>query len=362
MIIFRYLISEIGKATSVILGILVLLFAGYSADRFLGDAAHGLLPMDIVAKMIALKVLIALDVLIPISLFLAVVLTFGKLNSDSEFVAMYTLQVTPGRMAGAVLTLAAALAVLVAGLSLEARPLAYRTLHDLARQGAMSLDVDAMEAGTFYVRRHGHLVIVLAHRDGLASPARGVFVKRWHDGHPEIIQARRGYRLPPAHPGGDPRILLRDAHVYEFGTAAKPGERTLAASSIVIDPDRHDAAPPARNAVAISSWTLAKSAAPSAVAELQWRLSTPVSTLLLGLLGIPLSRVRLRQGKYEKFGVAILIYAAYYLTFTSIRTWVQHGVIPAFPGVWWAPAMLALLLLGLSVAPGVAPRLRRRWA
>ncbi|MDE2581277.1 MAG: LPS export ABC transporter permease LptF [Rhodospirillales bacterium] len=361
MIVLRYLIGEISKAMAVILGVLVALFASYSADRFLGDAANGLLPMDIVARMIALKVLIALEVLIPVSLFLAVVLAFGKLNSDSEFIAMFALQVTPGRVTGAVVALAGAFALLVAGLSLEARPWAYRTLHELSRQGAMSLDVDAMEAGSFYVGQHGQLVIFLAHRDGPAASARGVFVKRRHDGYTEIIQARRGYRLAPAGPGREPRILLRDAHIYDFGTAAHQGDQAMAASSIVIDPSRHDPAPLAYSAVAASSRELAKSTAPDDIAELQWRLSTPLSTLLLGLLGIPLSRVKPRQGKYEKFGAAILIYSAYYLVFTSARTWVQYGMVSSFPGVWLAPAMLALLLLGLSVAPGMGPRLRRRW-
>ena len=36
---------------------------------------------------------------------------------------------------------------------------------------------------------------------------------------------------------------------------------------------------------------------PEDIAELQWRLSTPLSTLLLALLGVLLSRTTPRQGK-----------------------------------------------------------------
>src|SRR5262249_56264241 len=97
-------------------------------------------------------------------------------------------------------------------------------------------------------------------------------------------------------------------------------------------------------------------------AELQWRLSTSWSTLLLGMLGVPLSRARPRQHKNAKVGIAILIYAGYYLFYESARTWVQNGVIPPFPGIWIAPALLALTLIFALLGPQFNRKSRRRGA
>ena len=105
----------------------------------------------------------------------------------------------------------------------------------------------------------------------------------------------------------------------------------------------------------LRSLVLVVSHAPEDVAELQWRLSTPVSMLLLGLLGVPLSRAKPRQSKYAKMGTAILIYSGYYLLCTSARTWVQHGTMPSLPGIWWAPALLFLVLVAVASWP--LPRL-----
>ena len=91
-------------------------------------------------------------------------------------------------------------------------------------------------------------------------------------------------------------------------------------------------------------------------------MSTPLSTLLLGMLGVPLSRVIPRQGKYAKMGIAILIYSGYYLLGTSARTWVEKGVISAFPGIWWVPALLAVVLIIALVEPQIAVRIRSRTA
>ena len=121
LIIYRYLIREISKPLTIILGILMALFAGHSAAGFLSDAVNGLLPIDTVAEMIGLKVLISLEVLIPVSLYISVLLSFGKLYGDSEFTAMFALRVTPARVMGAVLTLSGCLALFVAGLSLVTR-------------------------------------------------------------------------------------------------------------------------------------------------------------------------------------------------------------------------------------------------
>ena len=72
---------------AVILSVLVILFASYSASRLLSDAVNGLMPADTIAALIALKVFISLEVLIPVSLYISVVLAFGRIYSDSEFTA-----------------------------------------------------------------------------------------------------------------------------------------------------------------------------------------------------------------------------------------------------------------------------------
>ena len=142
----------------------------------------GLLPADTVAELIALKAIISLEVLIPISLYISIILAFGRLYSDSEFTAMFALGMTPRRVMGIVATLAGGLAVVVAILSLTVRPWAYQRSHELTKRAETLLDVDYMEAGTFYVGDNGNRVIFVEHRDGPKAPAENVFVRttpRW---------------------------------------------------------------------------------------------------------------------------------------------------------------------------------------
>jgi lipopolysaccharide export system permease protein len=74
------------------------------------------------------------------------------------------------------------------------------------------------------------------------------------------------------------------------------------------------------------------------------------------MLGMPLSRAQPRQHRNTKVGIAILIYVGYYLLYESARTWVQIGALPSFPGLWIAPASLAVVLIVL-----LEPQLGLRW-
>jgi len=357
----RYLIREIARTLAVMLGVLVALFASYSASGFLADAVNGLLPADTVAELIGLKAIISLEVLIPVSLYISIVLAFGRLYSDSEFTAMFALGMTPARVMGIVAVLAGGLAVVVAILSLSVRPWAYQRSHELSKRAETLLDVDYMEAGTFYLADHGNRVIFVEHRNGPKAPAENIFVRTMHDGLPRIIYAQHAHQQPPATAADGSDVYLNDAHVYDFVAEGGPDDTASDMQQIIVPTGSRSVGVPEYSPVAAGTLSLAASSSPADIAELQWRLSTPLSTRLLGLLGVPLSRAKPRQSKYAKMGTAILIYSGYYLLCTSARTWVQHATIGAFPGIWWAPALLALVLI---VATAGLPRMKfsfNRW-
>jgi lipopolysaccharide export system permease protein len=343
LIIGLYLVKEITAPLIRVLVVLVVLFATYSAAGFLSDAANGLLPASSIAQLVGLKLLIALEVLIPISLYVAVILAFGRMHRDSEITAMLASTIPPWKILGAVVDVCVILALVVVALSFYARPWAYARLHSLAGRAAITLQTDAMEPDTFYVGQHGRRVIFFARRAGPGAPAEDVFVQIWHKDYTQIISARLASPLPEAWRGGVSQVHLLDAHVYEIGHDGKSDDRALDAGDLVLNPNTQSNSSKDYSAVATPSTKLFGSADP---AELQWRLSTPLSAILLGLLGVPMSWSRPRQGRYAKFGTAILAYFAYYLLFTSARTWVQHGIVPSLPGIWWVPGLLALFLLG----------------
>ena len=363
MIITRYLLREVVGPLAIVLSVLSVLFTSYGAASFLSDAVNGLLPTDMIVQVIGLRTLIALEVLIPISLFLSVVMALGRMYADSEITALFALGLTPARVMGVVLGLSLCMALAVAGLSLVVRPWAYSRSHELASLAAASLNTNNMEAGTFYVGSDGNRTIFIERRAGPAAPASGVFVQlRLREGGTRIIYARSVEQMPHSGDGDSSRMHLTDAHVYDIGPNGSGSEVVLNVNNLVLELASPAVEPPEYSAVAASTAQLTFSDSAADTAEFQWRLSTSWSTLLLGMLGVPLSRSRPRQHKHAKVGIAILIYAGYYLFYESARTWVQTGVIPPFPGIWVAPALLAGVVIFALLEPRLAFGLGRRRA
>jgi lipopolysaccharide export system permease protein len=102
---------------------------------------------------------------------------------------------------------------------------------------------------------------------------------------------------------------------------------------------------------AASTWQLAGSEKPADLAEFQWRLTTPVTTLLLGVLAVPLSRTPPRRGRHAKTVAAVLVFAVFYMFSVMARNWVEQGTVGAIPGVWWPDMLLGLLILVLLLRP-----------
>jgi lipopolysaccharide export system permease protein len=109
----RYLALEVLKPSAVVCGFLVALFAGYSWVTFLSKAVNALLPTNMILTLIILKVGIALEVLIPISLYFGVILGFGRLYSDSEMKALMACGVNPYRILLTIFALSCLVALLV---------------------------------------------------------------------------------------------------------------------------------------------------------------------------------------------------------------------------------------------------------
>ena len=97
---------------------------------------------------------------------------------------------------------------------------------------------------------------------------------------------------------------------------------------------------------AASTRALWSSEQPREIAELQWRLSRPVATVLLALMAISFTRAAPRKGKNDKtFIAAALVFALYYNLSGLAKTWVEQGVVAAIPGIWWLYGVFFLVVM-----------------
>ena len=104
-------------------------------------------------------------------------------------------------------------------------------------------------------------------------------------------------------------------------------------------------------ASAMPTRDLLTSGDPEQVAELQWRISIPLATFILGILAVPLSRSKPRQGRYGKIAIGLLVFIIYFNLMSAGRAWLEQGAVSPALGLWWVHAamlLFALTLIGLQ--------------
>jgi lipopolysaccharide export system permease protein len=117
-----------------------------------------------------------------------------------------------------------------------------------------------------------------------------------------------------------------------------------------------------RRSKAMSTSDLMHSRRPPDIAELQWRLSSPLISLLLALLGIRFSHTSQLPAGGTRSIVAIIVYALLFALFGVAHSLVDQGLVGAVPGLWWfyLPPLAMLWLMDLE--PFNAMRQNNNWA
>ena len=357
LIIDHYIIREIVKPTLTTCVVLIFIFGCYTATRYLADAVSGQLPGTTVIFFIFLKIAIALEVLLPTTLYLSVVIAFGRMYKDSEMTALSACGVSTARVMRPVLMVSVAIAVVVAAVSLFIRPWAYQQFFTLRARAQANFDLTRMKGGTFYEIADGQRVIFAERVDQQKDKARRVFIRTERDDTLQVIYAdKASQHLEPT--TGKQIIVFTDGHLYEFSRQGQKG-RIIEFEQSAMPLGPNGKIEPRYRIKAASSGSLALSDINEEIAEFQWRLSTPLATVLLALLGVPLSRSSPRRGKYAKVMTALVIFAFYYNLSAIAKKWVEKGVLDTLPGLWWVQLLLAGLLLLLLWRPQIVFRWRK---
>lgn len=345
-LISRYILRETFGAWLIVVAVLLTILMAKQFADILGDAAAQRLPRDAIGAIFALTSLRYVTLLTPIALFLGVMLALARLNRDGETAALSACGVGPGRLLVPVLALTSVLSLVLAWFSLLLNPEASARIDSIKLKAEQEVQLGALEPGKFMSPDNG--ATVLYPRAVVDNEARDVFMFAGRQQGDRVVTtlAQRAERtVDPS--SGAVAFVLHDGRRYE----GVPGTNEFLV--VEFDEGRIPIRPKEQQAVADSVLSrptaeLLASRLPADRAELEFRLSVPISVLVLAVLAVPLSRSAPREGRYAKVGIGLLAYIVYTNVLNIARVWLEHGVVPEWAGLWWVhvvAAGFAVLLL-----------------
>lgn len=343
MIIVRYLIRETIKSQIAIFFVLFLVFLSQKFISILAQASDGDIPASLILTLVGLNMPAMAAMILPLSIFVGILITFGRLYAESEITVMNATGMGNKFLIQAALYLALITSVLAGFNTLWLTPWALDKRVETMEQLSADNSVDLLQKGQFQRTPDGSAVVFIGDlkdkklsnvfvaqiipKDSLLPSvmiAESGLAKELEDGR-QILSLYDGARYE-----GLPRRLdymITDYEEYE----ALIGQREVTKKG--------------RDWDDLPTLTLINNPDKKAQAELQWRLSLIACIPLLTLIVIPLSAVNPRQGRFAKMGPAILIYMTYFLALSASKSGIEGGGLPVLIGMW--PVNISLLFAGL---------------
>ncbi|XKE45970.1 LPS export ABC transporter permease LptF [Halomonas organivorans] len=349
MIIFRYLTREILQTMAAVAGVLLLVIMGSRFIRYFANAAEGEIPLDILGTLMLFHLPGFLELILPLSFFLGILLAYGQLYLNSEITVLVACGTSPNRLLQVSLVPATIVAVLVGLCSLWLTPAGALHNEVMLEEQRSQLDFSALTPGRFQDFGGGRTAYTEALSDD-EQEMREVFIserQRRSDGTPSTVvtRAAAGYQTVDADTGSR-FLVLSDGQRYSVEPGRAQAER-LEFGTYAVRLSRAMERPDLEDPEYATTPALAADDDPAARAQLQWRVGLPVMVFILTLLAMPLSRVNPRQGRFAKLLPAIFLYVAYLSLLLAALDGIAQGGWPAGLGMW--PIHAAFLAVGLAM-------------
>ncbi|MFV0265065.1 MAG: LPS export ABC transporter permease LptF [Kluyvera sp.] len=344
MIIIRYLVRETLKSQLAILFILLLIFFCQKLVRILGAAVDGDIPTNLVLSLLGLGVPEMAQLILPLSLFLGLLMTLGKLYTESEITVMHACGLSKAVLIKAAMVLALFTGIVAAVNVMWVGPWSSRHQDEVLAEAKANPGMAALAQGQFQQSTDGNSVLFIEGVNGASF--HDVFLAQLRpkgSARPSVVVADTGHlsqnkdgsQVVTLNQGTrfEGTAMLRDFRITDF----KNYQAIIGHQTVTADPTDTEQ---------MNMRTLWNTDTDRARAELHWRLTLVLTVFIMALMVVPLSVVNPRQGRVLSMLPAMLLYLVFFLLQTSLKSNAGKGKLD--PAVWmWS---VNLLYIALAVA------------
>ncbi|MDY4279646.1 MAG: LPS export ABC transporter permease LptF [[Pasteurella] mairii] len=318
MIFTRYLTKEILKSQIAILFILLLIFFCQQLVRVLGSAANGNIPADLVLSLLGLGMPAMAQLMLPLCLFVALLLTLGRLYAESEITVMRACGVGPNLLVRVALILSVFTGALAAYNALWLSPWAINQQSKIVEDAKANPNMSALSSGQFITTNNNGVVLFIDNiKNNQINDVYVFQTQATQNAKPSVLVAENGELK--SLPNGDQILTLQNSQRIE-GSAVLPDFRIAHFDEYQAYLGHREADVKGKEAEILSMSQLLKSKSPAEKAELHWRITLILAVPLMALVAVPLSRVNPRQGRFAKILPALLLYLIYFLLQSSLKS------------------------------------------
>lgn len=342
-IVQRYLALEILKTTAATSLILFTILMSNTLGSVLSDVSNGETPIEALIPVLLGQSIQVLSVVLSLSFFLGVVFALGRLYKDHELIVLQACGYGYRQLYVPMLIVLIPVFLITAMCSLWLGAEMLQRAKLIIDEKNSAHEIQRMKVGQFNLSKDKQHVFFMQSISDDKLEIRDVIVTQKTKNQNVIETAKRG-RNKLDEKTGDLFLELSPGKRYE-GVAGQGDYR-------IIDFEKHGILME-RKQTRISPIKVKEKSLQDIIysnkredrVEFLWRVTIPLTVVILGFLSIPLAYIAPRQGRYGKIGVALLVFIVYLNLLGLTKTALNRENLPLWLNFWWVHSIFIVLTL-----------------
>ena len=345
MLFRKSLTRELTTTSIGVFLVLFLILLTTQTINMLGRAAQGRVANEAVAALVGFWSLGFFPVVLILTVFVSVLVVLGRAWRDHEMAVWFAAGQPLSAWIGPVLRFTLPFTLLIALGTTVIGPWAQTRSSEYAQTLKQREEISAIAPGVFKEAQGGRRIYFIERFDPATGAARNLFVRSVEENGLSTIFAERGFVR--TNEKGERELVLENGHRY-LGEAGRGDFEVGKFERYTV---RIGAPPKLIGAIAdvdmMPTAALLAENSPKARAELAWRLSLPLSSLILALMAIPLAYYTPRAGHAYNLLVALGAYLAYQNGLWLFRDWIKSDKLGSALGI--LPMHFIMLAIALAL-------------
>ena len=354
-IIDKYIAKELITAFLSVIFVLLMIVLSTEVVHLLKWVSQGSIPVSAFLSYLTNSLFEFSVVLIPLSLLMAILLAFGRLYRDSEMAAIMSAGIGPLQWYRPLMLVTIPVALILFILMMYVMPLITHQRAIITAQLQSQAEVDTLLVGQFNRAGKGDAVLFLESDEEDSNNIKNVFFqqRRNEENHVDLATGTSNYYDEEGR-----RYMMMHSGTHYVGSAGEYDFKIIRYKDYGIHIDKKLV----RARVTEKSMSVTQLWGSSKLvdqAELQWRLTLPLATIIVAIMALPLSRTDPRSGRYAKLAVALILYLVYSNLLGVGKTWIVQGKVPVWVGTWWVHLIAIIITLILLKRSGYLMGIKR---
>ena len=349
-IISRYLLKNL---VVIFLGILVIISLIIFGNQFVMTAQksveHGI-PLGELMPIVGFNMLRDLPIILSLSFFLSIIISISQLYRSSEAIVMNSVGIGDKRFINLIKPLAIVIFLLIFILSMYAVPWAKNQKSFTEDVTVNASDFSFITEGKFESFKNGEIVFYASDSSSISNSGEQnmeeIFIYVSNKDSPIVVLASKATKYTDSknesiylrledglrYEGlpGDENVNILNFDKYDLEIVSGEVQKSLSNFSEIEEKTSID--------LFLEGGLLAN-------AEIQWRLSQPISILILSIIGVLLGKTSPRTGKGVNLLFGVIIFMHYSNGLLVAKNSIESGQLNPIIGLWSIHILMILCVI-----------------